>query len=76
MNLEEFAFNLKPRRGRCGDRSFHRVGFVPIKSLLDGGLPGDVCHSFCVDCSKKLSGTAFLPIRQPKEIQQPQEQAA
>lgn len=69
MSFEEYAVRKYPKTGKCNGRNFHRVGLIPVRSLLDGGLPGDVCNEYCLSCGKHFAGTAFLPIRQPSVIQ-------
>lgn len=66
--LEQFAVKKYAKTGKCGDRPFHRIGLIPVRSLLDGGLPGDVCDEYCLQCGKHFQGSAFLPIKQPSSL--------
>jgi hypothetical protein len=55
--------------GKCARSHFysgaHRTGFVPVLSLLDGGLPGDIERRVCIDCGKVFAETVFRPKDQP-----------
>ncbi len=69
MNFEDFAYRKYSKPGKCAvHKNWHRVGLIPVSSLLDEGLPGDVCHEYCIDCGKKLGGGAFLPKLQPNKV--------
>jgi len=52
----------------CG---WHRVGLVPVASMLDGGAAGDVCQEICIDCGKRFFGvksTGYILKDQPRKI--------
>lgn len=71
--VEKHAINKKPRKGKCLNSCFangwHRVGTIPVMSLLDGGLPGDVAKEICLECGKIFENTSwFIPKIQPNRI--------
>lgn len=73
MNYEDFSINKHPRKGKCPKSVFanrwHRVGTVPIMSILDGGCSGDSAREICLECGKVFDEPKwFIPIRQPREI--------
>ena len=69
---EKFAINKHPKKGKCKNSPFkigyHRAGYFPIESLLDGGMPGDRMQLYCLECGKKFKETVFLPINQPSKL--------
>ena len=69
---EKFAYNKHPKKGKCKKSPFmngyHRVGFFPMESLLDGGCPGDRVKLFCIECGKAFKESAFVPISQPNKL--------
>jgi hypothetical protein len=70
--LDQFANVRYPKRGKCANSCFadgsHRVGLVPVLSVLDGGLPGDSCVEICLECERVFKKRVFYPIRQPRMI--------
>ena len=86
-SLEKFAIFKKPGPSGCKQSSFlggfHRVGLVPIRSVLDGGLPGCIAAWFCLDCGKQLERKSctskwthyFVPIKQQNKLETPKRKA-
>lgn len=73
MKVEEYAINKKPVKGKCRKSCFangwHRVGTVPVMSLLDGGYAGDVAKEICLECGKIFEQKRwFIPKRQPNRL--------
>lgn len=73
MNYEQLSINKKPLRGKCKKSCFangwHRVGTVPVMSLLDGGIPGYVAKEICLECGKVFENKQwFIPRDQPRVI--------
>lgn len=72
--LDQFAQTRYYRRGKCKKSAFvdggHRVGLVPVLSVLDGGLPGDSAKEICMDCERVFKRSVFYPINQPRLIAQ------
>ena len=73
MMYEPFAINKKPRKGRCKHSVFtngwHRVGTVPVMSILDGGLPGYSAREICLECGKMFDEPRwFIPREQPRSL--------
>lgn len=72
--LDEFGRNKHPKRGKCPKSAFwgggyHRVGYVPVYSLLDGGAPGDVATLMCMDCGKVFEKISCFFLRdQPNAL--------
>lgn len=77
--FESAALYRYPRRGKCANSCFangwHRCGTIPLYSLLDGGLPGDVAHEICLECGTVFKESWFIPIAQPREIKVAQKPA-
>jgi hypothetical protein len=75
MMEESFAFAKYPKKGKCRKSCFaigwHRVGLIPVLSLLDGGLAGDILSEICFECGKDFGHKGFLPKRQPNMINPP-----
>ncbi len=73
MNYEKFAHSKYPRNGNCKKSCFangsHRVGCVPIMSLLDGGASGDSCREICLECGKIFKNPKWFIIKnQPNKL--------
>ena len=73
--VEELAVSKYPREGKCKKSCFkdgsHRVGIVPILSLLDGALAGDLANVICLECGQifnQFEDRWFIPKDQPSEI--------
>ena len=72
--LEDAAVFKRHKAGKCPNSCFatggHRVGDVPYYSLVDGGLPGCVLKTVCLECGRewRKPGQGFLPMRQPNTI--------
>lgn len=72
--LEDEALFKEHRRGKCPHSVFadggHRVGRVPFYSLVDGGLPGDVLKTVCLECGKEWvkPGQGFVVRDQPSRL--------
>jgi hypothetical protein len=70
--LDQFAETRYHKQGKCPSTAFvdggHRVGLVPVLSVLDGGLPGDIAQEICMDCQRVFKKSAFYPKGQPKRI--------
>lgn len=68
---EEDAYRVIAVDGGCPDSCYsngrHKVGIVPLYSLLDGGLPGDICQQVCLQCGR-VFGQCFFPIGQPNRL--------
>lgn len=73
--LDQFAVHRYPKRGKCAKSCFangwHRVGLVPVESVLDGGLPGDSAQEICMECERVFQKRVFYPIKQPRMIPAP-----
>ena len=69
--LEEFSIHKSPKNGKCKKSPFkngnHRVGTIPLESVLDGGLPGDSAQKICLHCGKGFD-TCFIPKNQPSTL--------
>lgn len=70
VNIENFAIHKFPRTGKCKNSCFlngnHRVGIVPVASILDGGASGDSCREICLECGKIFNQPRwFVLIKQP-----------
>lgn len=70
--FDQFAIHRYPKKGKCEKSCFadgsHRVGLVPVLSVLDGGLPGDSAREICLECERVFSKSVFYPINQPRVI--------
>lgn len=73
--LDLIAFNKYPRRGKCPKSTmmcgWHRVGSVPVYSVLDNGAPGCIVQEICLDCGKRFFGlndSGFVILDQPRRI--------
>lgn len=77
METEDEAIHKTHKAGKCPRSVFadggHRVGDVPYFSLVDGGLPGCVLKTVCLECGKewRKPGIGFLPVKQPNTIGKP-----
>lgn len=67
--LDNFAVTRYHKKGKCSQTVFmdggHRVGLIPVYSVLDGGLPGDVAQEICLECEKVFKKRVFYPLSQP-----------
>lgn len=78
MTVKKWGFNENeaihrlPYGRQCPERGKglpHRVGIFPIMSLLDGGLPGDICKGICIHCGKDFPKLeCFVPKNQPRTL--------
>lgn len=72
QSMEDFAIVRYPKKGKCEQSCFangwHRVGLVPVLSLLDGGLSGDSAQEICLECERMFSRRVFYPKRQPNKL--------
>lgn len=73
MKLEDFAVYKYPRDGKCPKSCFadgaHRVGTIPVMSLLDGGASGDSMREICLECEKVFDQPRwFLLKNQPNRL--------
>ena len=72
LTLEEYSIKKYPKDGKCKSSCFangnHRVGTVPIMSVCDGGLPGDTCAVFCLECGKRFKRSFFAIKDQPRKL--------
>jgi hypothetical protein len=70
--FEDFAISKYPKRGRCPQSCFadgaHRVGKIPVLSLLDGAASGDVLGEICLECGMVFGHNGFVPKRQPNRV--------
>ena len=70
--MEDYAIFKKPARGKCPNSPFsngwHRVGSIPVLSLLDGGLAGDVLQDICLHCGKVLKRSGFVIRKQRNKL--------
>lgn len=71
--LEAFAINKFPKDGKCRKSCFangnHRVGIIPISSILDGGLPGCSCIEICLECEKVFNKSRWFVVKdQPNSL--------
>lgn len=70
--LDPFAHSRYPKKGVCHSSCFkngwHRLGMIPVYSVVDGGLPGDILQEICLECEKPFQKKAFLPINQPRSL--------
>jgi hypothetical protein len=75
--FEDYAINKYPKKGKCPNSTFkagwHRAGMVPVESLLDGGMAGDICKEICLECEKVFANQCFVMKRQPSIIKNPLE---
>jgi hypothetical protein len=69
-DLEEIAVYKFYKPGKCSNSCFaaggHRCGMIPTERIRDGGLPGVVCQSVCIECGKKFKETCFYPSKDPE----------
>lgn len=75
---EAYAESKWPEAGKCSGSPFrdgrHRVGSVPIYSVLDGGMAGDVSRVVCLHCGEVMKDGErsplgyFHPRNQPRDI--------
>ena len=71
--IESFAHSKTARKGKCAKSCFangyHRIGVVPMYSVLDGGCPGDSSIEICLECGKEFKKSRwFIPISQPRTL--------
>jgi len=70
--MSELAHSKYPKDGKCKDSCFangtHRVGNIPVESLLDGGAAGDICYEVCLECGKLFNNSSFVLKNQPRTI--------
>ncbi len=70
--FEQSAVRKYPKRGRCPRSCFadgsHRVGLIPVMSVLDGGAPGDVLQEFCLECGAAFERRGFVLREQPRTL--------
>ena len=70
--LDQFAIYKQYKPGKCESSCFadggHRVGYVPVLSLLDGGLAGDSCKMICLECESIFEESIFVVLNQPNEL--------
>lgn len=73
MKVEEFAIHKFPRKGKCEKSCFangiHRVGIVPLYSVLDGGAAGDSAREVCLECGKVFKEPRWFILKdQPRRF--------
>lgn len=74
MNYEDMAITKFHKRGKCPLSVFadggHRAAKVPYYSLVDGGYPGVVLKTVCLECGKEWTkpGQGFFHVRQPNAL--------
>lgn len=70
--MDAFAVVRYHKKGKCSKSVFadggHRVGLVPVYSVMDGGLPGDIAKEICLECEKVFKKRVFYPIAQPATL--------
>lgn len=71
--VETFGHAFFRKRGKCPNSPFydgwHRIGVIPMMSVLDGGLAGDSAYEMCLHCGKVFKGMGrFYPKKQPNII--------
>jgi hypothetical protein len=70
--FENFAVKRYPKRGTCPKSCFangwHRVGLIPVLSVLDGGIPGDSMIEQCLECGAVFERTGFVIRDQPNRF--------
>jgi hypothetical protein len=56
--FEKYAISKYPVKGPCPNPcmagGYHRVGRIPVLSLMDGASPGDVCREYCLECGQEI----------------------
>lgn len=75
MNYEEYAISKHPKSGKCEKSCFangwHRVGTVPVFSVLDNGIAGCVTKEICLECGKFFDKARMFMLRdQPSRLKQ------
>lgn len=70
---DELAVSRYAKEGSCSAPAFrfggfHRVGIVPVMSLLDGGAAGDSCREICLECGRVFKERWFVLKNQPAKI--------
>ena len=69
FNIENFAVSKYPKNGKCKKSCFkigyHRIGVIPMMSIIDGGSPGCSCKEVCLECGSVFKQGMFFPIKQP-----------
>ena len=74
MTYEDAAITKFHKRGKCTRSVFadggHRAAKVPYYSLVDGGLPGVVLKTVCLECGREWlkPGSGFFPVAQPNKL--------
>lgn len=70
FRYEDFPHCLHVKKGRCKKSCFsigyHRAGYVPMMSIFDGGLAGDIAREVCVECGRWFKKTVFFTVKQPR----------
>ena len=71
--IEDYAVVRFPKKGKCKASPFvkgaHRVGLIPVLSLLDGGAPGDLCEGICLHCGRDFRGERKFVLKdQPRNL--------
>ena len=68
-DVEPYAEAKYPQKGTCPKSCFksgwHRVGIIPVASVVDNGVPGVVCVEVCLECGQVLTGSGFIIRQQP-----------
>lgn len=73
QQLEEIALHKSPKKGKCENSCFangnHRVGLIPLVSVLDNGAAGDVAIDICLECGKPFPKKSWFVLKnQPRTI--------
>lgn len=71
--LDQFAQTRYHKRGKCEKTVFadggHRVGLIPVLSVLDGGVPGDSAQEICLECERAFKRRVFyVNANQPRKL--------
>jgi len=72
FSFEPFAVSKYPKTGKCKNSCFadgsHRVGLIPVLSILDGAISGDSCQEICLECQKVFNKRMFIVRNQPNQL--------
>jgi hypothetical protein len=60
-----------PKKGDCKKpvlMNHHRIGMIPVMSVLDGALSGVIAREICLECGKQFKKGVFQYRKQPNKL--------